>query len=194
MVYQIYQKMWIVAIKLIELTQFASLNLSIYFNFVRCLGSVVMLIFLNLPAVHSAFIESLWWSESKRHMQIKKFIVYNYKASKIVHYWPYRMFASLFLKLLINCHLKQIIGFLNNFWPPLQDGNCDLQLLWHASCATAIHKPSKYKAKKRSSHCYIYILKAIYSIPSQLKIGHINQWVILILSTLSITWNEIVCM
>ena len=37
----------IVALKLLELAQFASPNLSIYFNFVWCWGSVVMLTFLN---------------------------------------------------------------------------------------------------------------------------------------------------
>ena len=36
----------IVALKLLELTRFVSPNQSIYFNFVRCLGSVVMT-FLN---------------------------------------------------------------------------------------------------------------------------------------------------
>ena len=36
----------IMALKLLELTQFASQNLSIFFNFVRCWGSVVMT-FLN---------------------------------------------------------------------------------------------------------------------------------------------------
>ena len=47
----------IVAIKLCKLTRFLSLNLSIYFNFVRCWWSVVMLTFLNLPPVSSPLIE-----------------------------------------------------------------------------------------------------------------------------------------
>ena len=37
----------IVALKLLKLTQYVSPNLSIYCNFVRCWGSVMMLTFLN---------------------------------------------------------------------------------------------------------------------------------------------------
>ena len=47
----------IVALKLIEFTRFASPSQSIYFNFVRCWGSVVMLKFLNKLSAHSPFIE-----------------------------------------------------------------------------------------------------------------------------------------
>ena len=45
-------------IKLLELTQFASLNLSIYINIVRCLGFVVMLKFCKLTTrPHSIYRE-----------------------------------------------------------------------------------------------------------------------------------------
>ena len=50
----------IVALKFFELTQFASPNLSIYFNFVWCWGSVVMLTFLNEPAVRSPLIVKVY--------------------------------------------------------------------------------------------------------------------------------------
>ena len=43
----ISENLRIVALKLLELTEFASPNLSIYFNFLWCWGSVVMLTFLN---------------------------------------------------------------------------------------------------------------------------------------------------
>ena len=46
----------VVTIKLLELTQFASPNLSVYFNFALVLGSVVMQTFLKRP-VRSPFIE-----------------------------------------------------------------------------------------------------------------------------------------
>ena len=42
---RIKEKKRIVALKLLELTRFASPNQSIYFDFVRCWGSVVMLTF-----------------------------------------------------------------------------------------------------------------------------------------------------
>ena len=50
-----YENVWsnfsenlkIVALKLLELTQFASPNLSMYFHFIRCRRSVLMITFLN---------------------------------------------------------------------------------------------------------------------------------------------------
>ena len=49
----------VTALKMLEFTRFLSPNLSIYFNFVRCWGSVVMLTFLNTPPVRCPFIEKL---------------------------------------------------------------------------------------------------------------------------------------
>ena len=50
----------IVALTLLELTKFASPNLSIYFNFVWCWGSVVMLTFWNYPPMRSPLIVKVY--------------------------------------------------------------------------------------------------------------------------------------
>ena len=48
----------IMTLKLLELTQFAAQNLSVYLNFILCWRSVMMLTFLNKPPVDSPLIEN----------------------------------------------------------------------------------------------------------------------------------------